>query len=544
MLAWIVLSALVLNEICYDPPGADGGAEFVELWNPGMAPVSLAGVRLEFANGADDPPDWSVRWTGDDHHSIPAGGVFLIVDRHWTGDVLGQSEASLGLQNGPDALRLTDGTEVLDLVGWGELAWPELSEGDPAEDVTGLSLARRPDGHDTDDNLADLRGAEPTPGTANWQDVAPELAEVIWSPPSSPFAGDTVSVILELANRGLQPLPATSLGLVRLDEGWWSNIPAVAPDGGVRIEIGLTPRRPGLEPVLARLVVAPTETVDLAAGWFQVGLPALRLSEVMAAPDDGGEWCEIINTGSLPRSLDGLQLRDEDGSWRGLPAAELAPGECRLVAQDADGLAAWLDVLQAAGEQACTPLPVLPMPSWPSLNNSAPASRGFADRLVLGDDQGRVIDHATVGLGTGEALPGRSLERSPLGRWRAATAVARATPGCPPFAPPTAADQVMSVQPNPFSPHAGPGATSALFTVPSSAMGWELRVFDLWGQLVRDLGGDELGPGPRNVVWDGRDGQGRPVAPGGYVVVLHWRGPGAQVQAADRRLVAVEGEAP
>ena len=104
LLSLLFTTAVVINEVLYDPPGADAGGEFVELLNPGPGPVDLAGFRLEFANGADGPA-WQIRWQGgaDDH--LDPGAVFLLVDTGWTGPP-GQAEVRLALQNGPDAVRL------------------------------------------------------------------------------------------------------------------------------------------------------------------------------------------------------------------------------------------------------------------------------------------------------------------------------------------------------------------------------------------------------------------------------------------------------
>ncbi len=71
-----------------------------------------------------------------------------------------------------------------------------------------------------------------------------------------------------------------------------------------------------------------------------------------------------------------------------------------------------------------------------------------------------------------------------------------------------------------MDPAAGIFAVHFQFTLTGKQTGWELRVFDRWGVLVRDLGGDNLGAGPRDLVWDGRDDQGRPSGPGGFVVLL------------------------
>ena len=68
-LLWVILASqaragLLLNEVLYDPPGADGDGEFVELIAAGDDSVRLADVRLEFCNGAT-PGDWELLWSGE-----------------------------------------------------------------------------------------------------------------------------------------------------------------------------------------------------------------------------------------------------------------------------------------------------------------------------------------------------------------------------------------------------------------------------------------------------------------------------------------------
>jgi len=78
----------------------------------------------------------------------------------------------------------------------------------------------------------------------------------------------------------------------------------------------------------------------------------------------------------------------------------------------------------------------------------------------------------------------------------------------------------FTVQPRVLDPVAGITNVHFLFTLTGRQAGWELRVFDLNGCLVRDLGGESLGPGPRDLMWDGRDDRDRPAGSGGYVVLL------------------------
>ena len=47
-----------------------------------------------------------------------------------------------------------------------------------------------------------------------------------------------------------------------------------------------------------------------------------------------------------------------------------------------------------------------------------------------------------------------------------------------------------------------------------------LRVYDIAGQRIRTLVDARRSAGNHVVVWDGRDGTGKPVASGGYLIVL------------------------
>ncbi|MBD3335072.1 MAG: T9SS type A sorting domain-containing protein, partial [Candidatus Eisenbacteria bacterium] len=62
-----------------------------------------------------------------------------------------------------------------------------------------------------------------------------------------------------------------------------------------------------------------------------------------------------------------------------------------------------------------------------------------------------------------------------------------------------------------------------------------VAIYDVTGRLVRALLERELGPGGHDIVWDGRDGSGRRVAAGSYVLRIQSR----EIVAA-RRVVRVE----
>ncbi len=547
---------VVINEICYDPEGADSGGEYVELYHAGPDSLDLTGARLEFANGADGPT-WRVQWTAAPGAHIGPGGVFLVADTGWSGPPDPDAISDLSLQNGPDAVRLVLSDGAIDLVGYGDAGFPELSEGAPCADApAGAVIARRPDGQDTGDNAADLVVTAPTPGALNFPRQAPRLVRLTCEPPSLIQPLDTVRVSVTLANRGVETLVAPTVHVVLGDAMVTLATPDVRPDSLRTLCAVLVPGASGRLPLVLDVESpSPGSPWPLGAMAYQVGPAWLVLTEVMAAPPGGGEWLELRNLDEVPRSLAGLLLRDEDGAWRELPDLALAPGDRALLVEDVAAFAAWWQDRAAAGaDLGCgRGFPserIAAVPGgWPSLNDTPPETRDYADRVVLATADTVTLDHMT--LREGAAPQRRSWERvgvtwsGPLSAgWRPATAPAGSTPACPnsvATAPPESA--ALAVEPNPFDPATGDGAAHLRFVVPVSAGGWELRIFDLWGHLVRDLGGDDLGAGPRDLVWDGRDDALQPLPAGGYVAALRLRAAGGALIAGGRRLVVLRPEA-
>ncbi|MEN8007247.1 MAG: lamin tail domain-containing protein [Candidatus Krumholzibacteriota bacterium] len=530
--------ALVINELLPDPAGSDGGREFVELLNTGPDAVSLNGVLLQFGNGADGP-FWLTRWTGEEGSWLESSARFLIVDRNWLGEPPGQAQVNLGLQNGPDALRLVREELVLDLVGYGPLTDQDMMEGEPAATATGRSLSRRPDGRDTGNNRLDFVLADPTPGRTNFHPYS--LAVTGWEldPPSTDRVGQQVRFNLQVRNNGTEIFPVGTILLRVAGRDNISHLDRLPPDQERMISWNFRSELRGLIP-LEILVPLPTgpDSLGFIPASLQVGPGDLIINEALAAPRHGqGEWVELAAAGNRSVDLAGHSLRDEEGSWRPLPDLSLDPGELVVLAQDSVALADWhLDNAAAGGTSGCGHDPAIArqriLTGWPSLNNTPPETRTFADRLYLAGPTGDVIDHVTFGsTGTlvgGDSDPGVSLERmAPVPRnpgasnWAPCTAQAGSTPGCPNSVASFGETSLgFSIKPRILDSEGGITAVHFLFTLAPGQTGWELRVFDLWGGLVRDLGGENLGPGPRDLLWDGRDDQGQPVGPGAYVVLL------------------------
>ena len=543
-------AALVINELLPDPAGTDSGQEFVELLNTGPGPEPLAGVSLQFANGAVGA-QWETRWTGTDADVLPPGARYLLADRNWAGTAVPDREVYLGLQNGPDAVRIArDGVSV-DMVGYGALTDSDLFEGTAVPLRAGLSLARRPDGRDTDDNGADFVAATPSPGAANFQALDVSVLDFTSLPPVAPRPGDPVQVRFTLRNTGTEVLSGGTGQLLWPDGGaaaWWDE---TAPAAERTLAFVVRPQRRGPTPFAWQFAMpGRADTLRVELGTVQVGAAVLRLNEVMAVPSQGqGEWVELQWTGEQAGDLAGYRLRDEDGDWTLLPAVPLGPGQIVLAAQDSAALAGWLAANEAAGAVGCEGTaapPVLVVPgAWPSLNNTPPAGRLHADQVYLADSNLVVIDAVAWG-GPGQAAPDRdvSLERlsaEPVNpgafHWALCTAAAGSTPGCRNSVATAeggvaGGDRLRGVPPL-LDRRTGPVALHLTFGLAGDETGWELRLFNLWGDGVRDFGGDARGAGPRDLLWDGTNDAGLPVSVGAYLAWLETR-------AADGRILRRE----
>jgi len=164
-------AALVINEIDYDQPGADG-AEFIELFNSGPGAIGLNGYSLSLINGSTGSPYRSIDLSGA---TVAGGGYYVICGNAATVVTCDQeaSPSSNMIQNGgPDGVALLQGSLVIDALSYeGDLGGSYAEGGGTmlADSNTEayLGLSRLPGGLDTNDNNADFALRCISPGTAN-----------------------------------------------------------------------------------------------------------------------------------------------------------------------------------------------------------------------------------------------------------------------------------------------------------------------------------------------------------------------------------------
>jgi hypothetical protein len=508
-------SSLIINEILYDPAGTDAGHEFVELLCLGPQPCALDAVSLQFINGSD-PARPRLLWSAEGSQALAAGERFVLGESEVTGT---QVQLTLGLQNGPDALRLWRADELLDAVAWGPLAG--LGEGAPAEDVSEQSLARVPDGIDSDDNLSDFEGRAPTPTAPNSFDHAVEIVSAEATPAWLQRAGEVV-ITVGLRFVGDRQEQQASLGLA-LDGA----TPEVSELRGAAAEEQYLERSVRLFEGPHELEISTQSSsghADSLALSLQAGPSGLALSELLPAPrSPEPEWIEL------------LAAADAGGQWfvadrASSPRAfELRPGwivpAYVLLAEDCAALRAFhsipdsVDCLELEG-------------GWITLNNGASEPGAAADRVRLYDARGAVVDEFAYGA-SADVPVGRSYERS------SATGVWLLSPGEPTPGRTNDADTArlpvkgLAVTPEILSPD-GDGIGDVLHVVlrPGEALTRiEAAIIDLGGETVCELGEAVSDGRYLRWSWSGVDTRGRPLDWGAYVVLVR----GQAVDGAPRR---------
>jgi len=157
-----VQAAVVIQEVLYDGPGTDPDDVFTELF--GAPGTSLDGWSLQGINGTNGSVYRTIDLSG---LIIPGDGIFVIATSSANSMLALQRDfiADVDWQNGPDALQLVDGSNIIDALQYGDAGIYNAGEGAFATDVTGIeSLSRDLLGTDSNNNAVDFSATISSPG--------------------------------------------------------------------------------------------------------------------------------------------------------------------------------------------------------------------------------------------------------------------------------------------------------------------------------------------------------------------------------------------
>ncbi len=330
---------VLLNELLADPEGGDAGAEWVELRSHLNEALPLAGWTLQTAGR---PADWG---SAARTHSLtglvlPAGGHVVRAD---------DGERPLSLGNAQDALRLVDceGTEIDAVVYGGQNpdGFTDAAEEPLPDDAvapalrSGLPLARRLEGVDSDDHAADWQiAAQATPGEPN--------------PSTSCDAGHAVA-INEL-------MPDTRGPDAVANDEW---VELFAAEEAVNLAGWQLLRQTSGSAAPSGLHTFGSSDVVPAGGWWVVGganAPADAVVPVLDLPSGSGADALILVDcdGMLVDSVlfggaNNDRLAEDDGDVPAEVAPDPAEGQC--VARDDDGLDSQRSADDFVTTSRCTP---------------------------------------------------------------------------------------------------------------------------------------------------------------------------------------------
>ncbi|MFA4907614.1 MAG: lamin tail domain-containing protein, partial [archaeon] len=438
-------STLVINEVMFDPDGADNYDEFIELFNTGDSAVSLNGIRLIVNNISSSllRVDSTFQFVLKSHgyalimekdyllnhksstydETIPASTVLAVISTSAFG--------SGGLtNNAPNLIALVSAdSETLSIV----VTTPGQSSGYSDERI-------EPGGPDAPENWADSRILHGTPGFRNSVTPLPFDLEVTQltclSDPELLETGKVIDFSIVVKNIGENVCDSVLIlfgedingdSVLSSKETLYSTYTKLAPKDSIAILTNVVFNHAGIHHLIGEIIFPPDDRPGNNRQILDVQLPfsthCLAINEFMYCPasGSGGEWIELLNI-----STDTINLREwtigDNSTTVILTKTEflLPPNEFVVIANDSSFLCFW-------GNQ---PHFLKSLQAIPALNNTS-------DSILVNDLCGRRID----GLGYSKTWGYRtnfSLERknpftlsNSSSNWALSSSSEGGTPGQP-----------------------------------------------------------------------------------------------------------------
>lgn len=509
---------IVLNEVMFDPP--EGEAEWVEIFNPNNAAVSLC--------------NWQVEDEAQSRAMINA--EIFIPPRSFR--VLTAS-ASLALQYGlPDSLvivlqsfpSLNQSGEVVRLRDLNNNVIDSLAyEGEWGERAKSLEKIWFERGNDKNNWRASAaeRGATP----AAFNSVSPreyDLAvQALRFSPSRPQYGESVQLQAQIVNHGRRAIESFSAL-------FYSN-PSGTQDWTLLSEVLVTRELPSGDSVLVLLdwpqppsgkhaILIETKEArdfvkdnDRVTARLAIGYPprSVVLNEIYYdARSNEIEWFELFNRSSNAVDLAAWLWQDAEANAPAVfpdTTLILAPGKFAVISPNGT-----VPLLETNALH-------IQISRWLTLNNDAESVRLFD---FNGGKQDSIYFHSRWGGASGFSLEriNPNLATQDSGNWNTCADHLGATPGRPNsiFTEITPSSASLTVSPSPFSPDDDGVDDFTIFqmNLPTEVATFDLKIYDLRGRLIRHLVKSGATGSRREVVWNGRDDQGHPVRTGLYIAYV------------------------
>lgn len=525
---------VVLTEVMFDPVGSERSDEFVELYNAGTVAVNLAGWQICDGTACDEiiavnggalvllPGQYAAIL--DPNYFSDSSDTYLIPPEALVATIAGATFGTNGFSNSvaEAVILLTAGGDTAQHYSY------------TLDNASGFSDEKRdPAGSNDPSNWGNSRWQNGTPGRRNSLTPAEiDLAITRFTITAANLqTGVPVPFHLVIKNIGRQPVSGFTLQKFYDDNG---NSRA-DPDEMINSGEILTGLQPGDSLIIEDIFLNPPYGEVRAAVYVQVpgdedtlnngatreifvDDPArigIIINEIMFEPATGlGEWVELYNRGSTEVNLRMVLLADARDTLA-ISATDrlLPPGAFVVLGKDS----------AIAGQYGIPPDQLVITGKFPTLNND------FDDLRLLGPSFARYdrVNYTADWYGR-EVGRGISLEKiNPAfngqmpGNWAASVAAEGSTPGQPnsvalDLAPTNAA---LEISPNPFSPDGDGHEDFAVirFQLDTNISFVNVRIFDIRGRLIRYLANGAAVAGQGQLVWDGKDDDGRIARIGAYI---------------------------
>lgn len=501
LLPLLLAAQVVINEVCYDPQGADLGKEWIELYNAGISPVDLAGCRI-YSGGSSYSLDYTFP-----HFVLRPGRLVLV-----GGDEVPNCHFrhNFRFQNGggaSDAICFVNAdSSYTDTLIYDEPNSNYFPD-DTGETATsfapdvpqGYSLARIADGYDTNLCGTDfISEANPTPGMPNHRRADYGIGHATLANGRLKFWILNHSLFSPLDDALLKVWQAQSLL-------WEENIRPIAPLDSLYFERNLTNTYPSLT-ITISLALDPNSANDSATLYTEgYGLQMPIFNEILAKPQTGKqEWLELYQE-ATHRGGQNYVITDAAGNRARFTLPEYAG--YFVICRDPEAL--------KAQYPNCPNDHIIQSSGWASLNDTG-------DALYLWDEaELELLDYTSYSAQ--QVQEGKSWERhlDSAGEafWRFSIAAEGASPGrANPAQEILPQTQRLKLTGSPFDPRRGERLTIS-YKLPDNASQVNLEVYDLKGRKLCTLARAESIGKEGYFQWDGRIAKGG-FAPRGVYILL------------------------
>jgi len=494
---------VVINELCYDPVGADSGIEWIELYNPTDQDINLSGSKI-YSGGSTYSHDFTFPYF------VLRPGRFVLIggadvpNRHFTHNFTFQNggTASDGVRFASADSLYTD-TVVYDSPNSNLLIDDSgLPAQSLAEDTTeGSSLARIADGWDTNLCAADFRvESRPTPGLPNrvYADYA------LLSPQVIPEADGYLLELIVANLSQIAPLSHAQLNLYRGSELLHAEaIEPLAGDEQRTLQIWL---HGSYELLFAELSLEDDpdlENNSLYISYLGDQAQAPLFSEIYPAPlAHEQEWIEVYARAARKTFVEYIIFDAANNQIRfSLPPV---PGYF-VLCRDKESL------LQTYPD--CPPAAVIETSGWAALNNDG-------DSLILQDLYGEKILDA-MSYSSAQAVSGMALQKDFEADQGELWSLGIPNPGLDNQSSSVDLpehEERLKIVGSPCDPKSGDEILIS-YKFPFSGIRVNCSIYDLTGRKIRQLADNEPLGGQGILRWDGLSARGAFAQRGLYIIL-------------------------